>query len=165
MKTHNRYNPKPFAKGIDFTGHDEVANQQMASECEIRTILERYVDGTSDELPVVREAVYNDQFITPQTYNDAKSLIDKVKHDFCSLPVETQRKFGDFDTYVKDVYAMSQGNSEVIAKYSNLNVPVSTSNNDVVSSVKTDTDLSGASGNSSSSLSRGDTNSDNTALK
>lgn len=159
MKIFNRYNPKPPALGLDFTGHDEVANQQLAEECEISKILNKYADGVIDQVPVVRDVHYNDKFITPESFSEAKAMIDKVKTDFYSLPVETQRKFGDINTYVSDLYQMAQGNSNIIAKYNNINVPV------VSSDLKSDTDLTGASEYPSSSLSGGDTKTDTSAVK
>lgn len=158
MKIFNRYNSKPLNQGISFIGHDEVANQQMADECEVRTLLNRYSAGVIDELPVAREAVYNDQFITPQSYEQAKKMIDKVKMDFYSLPVEQQRQFGDLQTYVKDIYDMSQGKADTIAKYQRIQVAQQQQQVADVSPAVAGIDLTDSSGSPSSSLSRSDTN-------
>lgn len=121
MKFHNRYNSKPIGKGLDFTGHPEVCNQQLAEECEIRSIIDRFDNYQITDLPAVRTPVYNSEFITPTTFEDAKAMIKKVEQDFYSLPKDMQRQFGDLHTYVKDMYDISQGNQMTIAKYQHFN--------------------------------------------
>lgn len=149
---HNRYNPKEITQGLDFTNHAEVCNQQLAEECEIRSIIEQFETGKISDLPAVRQPVYNDKFITPQTYDEALALIESVKTDFYNLPVETQRKFGDIQNYISDMYKIANGDSATLTKYNGYNVgqEVSVSQTESVSVPDT-------SDTSSSSLSRGDT--------
>lgn len=158
VKVFNRYNPKPTNVGTDFTGHEEVCNQQLAEECEIRTIIEQYEAGKIQDLPAVRQPVYNDAFITPQSYDEALSLVNGVKEDFYNLPVDLQRKFGDINTYLKDMFDISQGKSETIAKYQGFNI-ANVNQTSVSPEIEqiSGTDLSGASGTTSSSISGSDT--------
>lgn len=145
-KFYNRYNPKPIKDGTSFVGHEEVCNQQASDEVELIKMLNDFAEGNISQLPVVREAVYNDVLITPKSFQEAKDLIDKVKNDFYTLPKETQRRFGNIETYVKDTCAIAQGDAVTLAKYSNFEVsPV----------VKQDVNFA-SEGTSSSSISRGD---------
>lgn len=158
VKVFNRYNSKPIDLGTDFTGHEEVCNQQLAEECEIRSIIEQYEAGKIQDLPAVRQPVYNDSFITPQTYDEALALVNGVKEDFFNLPVDLQRKFGDINTYIKDMFDISQGKSETIAKYQGFNIAnVNQSSVSPELVQNSGTDFEGASGTSSSSISRSDT--------
>lgn len=122
MKFFNKYNPKPIAKGLDFSGHEEVCNQQLATECEVRNIMAQFEAGKITDLPAVRQPEYNSEFITPQSFLEAKNMIKSVENDFYSLPKELQRQFGDINTYIKDLYDISQGKSETIAKYQQFNL-------------------------------------------
>lgn len=142
----NRYSSKPISDGTSFVGDPEVCNQQAAEECEINRLLHQFEAGEIDSLPVVRDSQYNDVLITPDSYQSAKAMIDKVSSDFYSLPVETQRQFGDIQTYVSDLAKISQGDVSTIEKYKNFSVN---------SPVQPDVNSS-SSGTASSSISRGD---------
>lgn len=159
LKFYNRYNPKPIKDHTSFVGHPEVTNQQASDEVELIKMLNDFAEGNINELPVVREAVYNDVYITPQSFEEAKALIDKVNTDFYSLPKETQRKFGDVNKYVKELSLIAKGDSETLAKYGNFSVvsPDLKENQDVI--------LQASSGISSSSISRGDSDIGSTNLK
>lgn len=160
MKVYNRYNSKPITDGLDFTGHEEVCNQQLAEECEVRTIMEQYNSGLIQDLPAVRQPVYNSEFITPQSYEQAKAMVDQVKQDFFNLPPETQRKFGNIETYLTDMFKISQGDNLTMQKYQGCNIASDEFGKNAVSSATqpvADVDLADASGSSSSSISRSDT--------
>ena len=75
MKVFNRYNPKPLNAGLDFTGHDETCNQQLASECEIRNILTQFENGSINDLPRVRPLTYKENVISPDVYLDALQIV------------------------------------------------------------------------------------------
>lgn len=142
---YNKYNSKPIKDGTSFKGQPEVCNQQAAEECEISKLLYQFEAGEINELPVVREAQYNDMFITPQSFDEAQAMIDKVKSDFYSLPVETQRQFKDVKNYVSELHKMALGDTATLNKYTNFSV------SPIISEVD-----SSSSGRSSSSISRGD---------
>lgn len=152
---YNKYNSKPIKDGTSFKGQPEVCNQQAAEECEISKLLYQFEAGEINELPVVREAQYNDQFITPQSFEEAKSMIDKVNNDFYSLPIETQRQFKDVKNYVSELHKMALGDVATLNKYTNFSVS---------SPLKADVNSS-SSGNSSSSISRGDSEIGSTDVK
>ena len=157
---YNRYNPKPMPKGTDFTGHPEVCNQLAAEECEISKILHQYENGEISKLPVVREAQYNDVMITPKSFEEAKQLVDSVTNDFMSLPKDIQRQFGSLENYVADIGKIATGDEKTLAKYSQF------SNFSVNSPQKeaSDGSTSAASGISSSSLSRSDSENVSTSI-
>lgn len=134
-------------KGTNFKGHKEVCNQQAAEEVEIKNLLYQYEQGQIDQLPVVRPAQYNDVLLTPQSYEQAKELINSVEYDFYSLPVEEQRKFGNIQTYVADICKMANGDVNTINKYKVNVSPLNTS---------VDGTIQGAAGTTSSSISRSD---------
>lgn len=145
-KFFSQYNSKPISNGTDFTGQDEVCNQLAAEECEIKKLLYDYEAGNINELPVCREATYNSVDITPQSYEAAKELIDKVNNDFMTLPKETQRQFGTIQNYLTDLPKLAKNDPVTMQKYSKFRVSESHSN--ATTSV--------AEGKNSSSLSRGD---------
>lgn len=140
------YSPKPIGKGTDFTGQDEVCNQLAAEECEIKKLLYDYEAGNINELPVIRQSTYNDVDITPQSYEAAKELIDKVNSDFATLPKETQRQFGTIQNYLSDLPKLAKNDPVTMQKYSKFRV----------SGSQDTATTSEAEGTSSSSLSRGD---------
>ena len=159
-KFYNRYSPKPLSCGTDFTGHKEVCNQLAAVECEINKLLHQFESGEISNLPVVRDSVYNDVMITPQSFDEAKSLIDSVTNDFMTLPKDIQRQFGSIDNYVKDISKIAQGDASTIAKYKDFkNFTVNGS-----PSTEIDGNKSVASGNPSSSISRSDSENVSTSL-
>lgn len=163
MKVYNRYNPKPISFGLDFTGHEEVCNQQLAEQCEVRNIMEQYNNGLIRDLPAVRQPVYNSEFITPQSFEQAKAMVDSVKNDFCNLPAETQRRFGSVENYIQDMYKIAQGDNNTILKYRDCNIDKNEIGKNAVSSElepNSDVNLTDASGSSSSSISRSDTKTD-----
>lgn len=153
----NKYNSKPIEKGTDFTGMEEVCNQQAAEECEINNLLHQFEVGDISQLPVVREAVYNDIMINPQTFAEAKAYIKKVEDDFFSLPKETQRKFGDIKTYVNDISKMALGDPATLQKYNNLEVSSPQGFADVNST--------SSPGSASLSISRGDSENTSSVVK
>lgn len=155
MKLFNRYSPKPLSKGTDFSGRAEVCNQLMAEECEIKKLLYDYEKGVTSTLPVVRDAQYNDVMITPTSYEEAKAMVDKVNSDFFSLPADVQRQFGNIETYVSDLSKIANGDSATIAKYNKFSI---SSPLDGAQSI-------GASGTSSLSLSRSDSENSSSSLK
>lgn len=162
VKFYNRYNPKPFDVGTDFTNHPEVCNQLAADECEINKLLHQFESGEISQLPVVREAQYNDVLITPKSFEDAKALVDSVTNDFMSLPKDIQRQFGSLENYINDIGKIAAGDSQTLAKYSafkNFTVNAA-SPSDLIS----DGNISVASGMPSSSISRGDNETVSTAL-
>lgn len=163
MKFHNCYDPKPISPGLDFTGMDEVCNQQLAEECEIRNIISQFEAGKIQDLPAVRQPLYNDQFITPKSFEEAKNLVEKVKNDFYSLPVDVQRQFGDFNGYLQDTYNIAQGDEATIARYNAFNAQsvanVDTSVSQPLAEPISDINSQAPASNPSSSLSAGDTKS------
>lgn len=162
VKFYNRYNPKPFNVGTDFTNHAEVCNQLAAEECEINRLLHQFESGEISQLPVVRDAQYNDVLITPKSFEDAKALVDSVTNDFMSLPKDIQREFGSLENYVNDIGKIAIGDSSTLAKYSAFkNFKVNSAS---PSDVNSDGNISVASGSSSSSISRGDNETVSTAL-
>lgn len=145
----NRYQPKPFEKGTDFSQHTEVCNQLAAEECEISKILHSFESGDISQLPVVREAQYNDVLITPKSFEDAKQLVDSVTNDFMSLPKDLQRQFGSIENYINDIGKIASGDETTLAKYSAFS-------NFSVKSPSSDGVIQNSSGSSSSSISRSD---------
>lgn len=151
----NRYNfNKKKIKGVSFKGQPEVCNQQLADEVEVKNLIKTYINDGPIDMPVARDLQFGDSTITYDDFKQYKDIIKQVSDDYNTLPVETQRKFGSVDRYVDYLSQAYAGNQDMIQKMQDSNIALSP----VIGA-----DV-GASGSSSSSLSRSDSTISETSL-
>lgn len=98
----------------NFDSKDKVA-RSLRDECDINVIFDKYCG--SDTLPVVREAQYD-----TVSYNEALSIVNKVKTDYDTLPSKIRNEFGSVEAYVDTLTRATSGDVDAHSKMTELGI-------------------------------------------